>query len=164
MKTLYLIRHAKSSWEEPGTKDIDRPLEEKGIRKTQLIMEYFQKNNISADLMISSPAVRAFETAKLIAKGIGYPVKNIKLDGKIYDGHYDKILDIIYGTPNEISSLMLFGHNPTITHLANLFLDPGIDMLPTTGVVSISFDTDKWEKVPETEPKKEFIIFPKMLK
>jgi phosphohistidine phosphatase SixA len=59
---------------------------------------------------------------------------------------------------------MIVGHNPTITHLANLFLDPGVDMLPTSGVAGISFDTDKWENIPGTEPKKEFIIFPKMLK
>lgn len=164
MKTLYLVRHAKSSWEEPGTKDIDRPLIEKGIKKTQRVIEYFQKNKISVDLMISSPAVRAYETAKLIAKGIDYPVKNIKQDNKIYDGYYDRILDIIYSTPNEVNSLMIFGHNPTITHLANLFLYPGIDMLPTSGAAGISFDTDKWGNIPGTEPKKEFIIFPKMLK
>ena len=164
MKTLYLVRHAKSSWEEPGVKDIERPLIEKGIEKTQRVVEYFQKNNISIDLMISSPAVRAFETAKLIAKGIGYPVKQIKQDERIYDGYYDRILDVIYGTSDDINSLMLFGHNPTITHLSNLFLDPGVDMLPTTGVVAISFDTEKWSKIPESEPKKEFVIFPKMLK
>jgi phosphohistidine phosphatase len=164
MKILYLVRHAKSSWEEPGIKDIDRPLMEKGINKTQRVIEYFQRNNISVDLMISSPAVRAFETAKLIARGIDYPVKNIKQDNKIYDGYYDRILDIIYNTPREVNSLMIFGHNPTITQLANLFLHPGIDMLPTSGVVSISFDTENWENIPGTEPKKEFIIFPKMLK
>jgi phosphohistidine phosphatase len=164
MKTLYLIRHAKSSWEEPGVKDIDRPLMEKGIEKTQRVIDYFNQNNISTDLMISSPAVRAYATAKLIAKGIGYPVKNIKQETMIYEGYYDKILDVIYATPGEVNSLMIFGHNPTITHLANLFLDPGIDMLPTTGVVAISFDTDKWQKIHGTEPRKEFVIFPKMLK
>jgi len=164
MKTLYLVRHAKSSWEEPGIKDIDRPLIESGIKKTQRIIEYFQKNNISVDLMISSPAIRAYETAKLIAKGIDYPVKKIIREMKIYDGYYDRILDVIYTAPAEVNSLMIFGHNPTITHLTNLFLDPGIDMLPTSGVACISFDTDKWENIPGTEPKKEFIVFPKMLK
>lgn len=164
MKILYLVRHAKSSWEEPGTKDIDRPLMEKGVIKTQRIIDYFIKNKITVDLMISSPAIRAYETAKLMAKGIDYPVKDIKQENKIYDGYYDRILDIIYNTPREVNSLMIFGHNPTITHLANLFLHPGIDMLPTSGVAAISFDTDKWEKIPGTEPKKEFILFPKMLK
>jgi phosphohistidine phosphatase SixA len=59
---------------------------------------------------------------------------------------------------------MIFGHNPTITHMANLFLHPGIELLPTTGVACISFDTESWKKIPSVEPKSEFVITPKMLK
>ena len=95
---------------------------------------------------------------------LDYPVEKIMIDRKIYDGYYDRILDIIYATSNEINSLMIVGHNPTITNLANLFLHPGIDDMPTSAVVSISFDTDKWEKIPSAEAKKEFVIYPKMLK
>jgi phosphohistidine phosphatase len=164
MKTLYLVRHAKSSWEEPGISDIARPLVEKGIKKTELVIQYFQKHHLVVDLMVTSPAVRALETAKLFAKGIGYPESKITIENRIYETYYDKILDVIYGTSNEINSLMIFGHNPTITHLANLFLHPGVDFLPTTGVACISFKTEKWEDIPLTEPKKEFVIFPKMLK
>jgi len=163
MKKLYLVRHAKSSWEEPGVSDIERPLLDKGIYKTQKIIHYLNERAIKIDLMISSPAVRAFQTAILIAHGIGYPEDKIRVERKIYDGYYDRILDLIYETPDEINSLMLFGHNPTITHLANLFLHPGIELLPTTGTVCISFDTEKWQSIPSVEPVSEFIIFPKML-
>jgi phosphohistidine phosphatase len=164
MKTLYLVRHAKSSWEEPGVPDSDRPLIPKGIKKTKMIVDFLLKRNTSIDLMISSPAVRAYETAKIMAAGLNYPVNKIKIDRKIYDGYYDRILDIIYGTSNEVGSLMIFGHNPTITNLSNLFLHPGIEDMATSCVVCLSFNTDKWEEIPSQEAIQEFIVFPKMLK
>ncbi|MFZ4521394.1 MAG: SixA phosphatase family protein [Bacteroidales bacterium] len=164
MKTLYLMRHAKSSWEEPGVSDFDRPLIPRGQKKTKLIVDFLLKRETTIDLMISSPALRAYETAKIIAAGLNYPVNKIKTDRKIYDGYYDRILDIIYGTPNDANSLMIFGHNPTITNLANLFLHPGMENMSTSCVVCLSFDTDKWEDIPSKEAIQEFIVFPKMLK
>lgn len=164
MKTLYLMRHAKSSWEEPGVSDADRPLVPKGIRKTRLIVDFLLNRNTSVDLMISSPAVRAFETAKIVASGLNYPVSKIRTERKIYDGYYDRILDLIYETSDNHNSLMIFGHNPTITNLANLFLHPGIEIMPTSCIVCLSFTTDKWEDIPSIEAIREFIIFPKMLK
>ena len=163
MKKLYLIRHAKSSWEEPGESDMARPLLEKGVKRTLKIIRYLNDRAVKIDLMISSPAERAHQTALLIAKGIGYPEDKIRVEQKIYDGYYDRILDLIYATPNEVYSLMIVGHNPTITHLANLFLHPGVDLLPTAGTICISFDTDKWASLPSVEPVSEFVIFPKML-
>jgi len=164
MKTLYLMRHAKSSWEEPGVSDADRPLIPKGVRKTKLIVDFLVKRETTIDLMISSPAIRAYETARIMAAGLKYPLNKIRTDRKIYDGYYDRILDIIYGTSSDIRSLMIFGHNPTITNLANLFLHPGIDNMPTSCVVCLSFDTGKWEEIPSKEAVQEFIVFPKMLK
>ncbi|MEI7663215.1 MAG: histidine phosphatase family protein [Bacteroidota bacterium] len=164
MKTLYLVRHAKASWEEPGVSDADRPLIPKGLKKTKLIVDFLLKRETVIDLMISSPAVRAYETAKIIAAGLDYPLNRIKTDRKIYDGYYDRILDIIYGTSNEVNSLMIFGHNPTITQLANLFLHPGIESMSTSCVVCLTFNTDKWEELPANEALQEFIISPKMLK
>jgi phosphohistidine phosphatase len=164
MKTLYLVRHAKSSWEEPGVSDADRPLIPKGLKKTKLIVDFLLKRETIIDLMISSPAVRAYETAKIIAAGLNYPLNKIKIDRKIYDGYYDRILDIIYGTSNEINSLMIFGHNPTITNLANLFLHPGIESMPTSCVVCLSFNIDRWEDIPANEAIQEFVVSPKMLK
>ena len=159
-----MMRHAKSSWEEPGIGDMKRPLLPGGISKTQRIIDHFNKNNVKPGLIISSPAVRAHETATLIANGTGYPVGEIILDNKIYQEYTDRILDIIYGTADSIDSLMIIGHNPTITRLANLFLHPGIEMLPTSGVVSISFDAGKWENIPTSRAAEEFIVYPKMLK
>jgi phosphohistidine phosphatase len=163
MKKLYLIRHAKSSWEEPGESDLDRPLMEKGIKRTLKINRFLNDRSVKIDLMISSPAERAFQTAILIANGIGYPEDKILIERKIYDGYYDRILDLIYAASDEVNSIMIVGHNPTITHLANLFLHPGVDLLPTAGTVCISFATKKWDSIPSVEPVSEFVIFPKML-
>jgi phosphohistidine phosphatase len=162
MKKLYLVRHAKSSREQQGS-DIDRPILEKGIKRTLKVIRFLNERHVKIDQMISSPATRALQTAILVAKGIGYPEDKIRLEQKIYDGYYDRILDVIYATANEINSLMIFGHNPTITHLANLFINPGVDFLPTTGTICISFDTEKWEFIPRVEAVSEFIVFPKML-
>ena len=164
MKTLYLVRHAKSSWDHPELSDFERPLMKKGIRKSKPVIEYLQKKRISPDLFISSPAVRAIETARIFARGLGYSEEKIQINRKIYDGHYDHILDIIYGTSNNIDSLMLFGHNPTISNLGNLFVHPGIDYMPTSAVVGISFATDQWEDVPNAKSRLLFILTPKKLR
>jgi len=164
MKTLYLVRHAKSSWDHPGLSDAERPLLEKGIRKSVPVIKYLKERGAIPNLMISSPAVRAIETARLFARGFGYEESNIRIDRKIYDGYYDRILDVIYETSNDTESLMLFGHNPTITNLANLFLHPGIDDMPTSAVTAITFKTEKWEEVPNAKSRLLFFVSPKMLK
>jgi len=164
MKTLYLMRHAKSSWEEPGFSDAERPLMPKGIKKTDLVVDFLKQRGTKIDLMISSPAVRAHETAKIVAAGLDYPVTRIRIERRIYDSFFDRILDVIYGTPDDVNAVMIFGHNPAITQLANLFLHPGIEIMPTSCVVCLSFPTDKWVEIPSTEALREFVVFPKMLK
>jgi phosphohistidine phosphatase len=164
MKTLYLARHAKSSWETAGVADADRPVTPKGIKRTNRVVEYLKKRETIADLVVSSPAVRALETAKIVAAGLGYPEDRIRIDRRIYEGHYDRILDLIYETPDTVNVLMVFGHNPTITQVANLFLHPGIEIMPTTGVVCITFDTDSWEQIPVASAISEFFVSPKLLK
>jgi len=163
MKTLYLVRHAKSSWENDGLTDEQRPLMSKGIKKTKLIVDFLVKRETRIDLIMSSQAVRAYETAKIIAKELKYPVDKIRIERKIYEGLYDRILDVIYGTGNETGSLMIVGHNPTISSVANLFLHPGIEDMPTSAVVCLSFNTGQWENIPSVNAKKEFVVFPKML-
>jgi phosphohistidine phosphatase len=164
MKTLYLFRHAKSSWDDSRLADEERPVTPKGIKKTTLVSVWLKDHGIKPELIISSHAVRAFDTAVVVAKELGYPKKEIRVEQKIYGGNYDRILDIIYATPNVIDSLMIFGHNPTLTQLANLLLDPGIEDMDTSAVVGISFDTDRWETIPVSRAKRDFYVFPKMLK
>jgi phosphohistidine phosphatase len=164
MKTIYIVRHAKSSWDDFTLSDHNRPLNKTGIKKTARIVAYLKKNNIHPELFVSSSAVRAKTTAFQIAEGLGYPLDKVIVDEAIYHADEDDIFAILFGLPDEIDSVMLFGHNPTLTYFVNNFLQPEIDNLPTTGVVSVSFKTDKWEKIAETKYQLNFVVFPRMLK
>jgi len=163
MKTLYIVRHAKSSWDHPGLSDDERPLLEKGIKRTLKIARYLQDNNIRTDLMISSHAVRAFETARIIAEAIGYPEEKIIISPKLYHGGTDQLYDELFALNDQINSVMLFGHNPTFTSLANHFLEDQTDWLPTSAVVSIGFDTERWSDLPKATPETIFVVVPKDL-
>jgi phosphohistidine phosphatase len=162
MKTIYVVRHAKSSWK-IDMPDEKRPLMEKGKHRTKKVIDYLQENKIKVDYIITSPAVRAHETAKILAHGLKFPVENIKVDPQIYHADGESILDQFYDLPDRFDSVMIVGHNPSLTNLVNYFLTPPIDNLPTSGIVSITFDTDQWEKVPTSARKTNFILFPKEL-
>ncbi|MHC1707028.1 MAG: histidine phosphatase family protein [Bacteroidales bacterium] len=164
MKTLYIVRHAKSDWSQPGQKDSDRILLPKGIKRTERILVYLNRKEIIPDLIICSHAVRAMETARLIARGLGYPVENIQIDKTIYASDEDQILDVIYGVSDDINSLLIVGHNPEFTNLSNLFTDNPIEWLPTSGVVSVSFDTKRWNQINTAGRTTNFFIYPKALK
>jgi phosphohistidine phosphatase len=163
MKTIYIVRHAKSSWNQTDMTDEKRPLMEKGKKRTKKVIDYLHKNHIEVDYIITSHAVRAYETAKILAHGLKYPIGNIKVDPQIYHADGDSILNQFYDLPDRFESVMIVGHNPSLTDLVNLFLTSPIDNLPTSGVVSFSFDTDQWEKVPVSVRRTNFILFPREL-
>lgn len=164
MKTVYVVRHAKSSWEEYGLSDHDRPLLPIGEKKTRRIVKFLKENDITPELLKSSSAVRAFETANIIADGLGYPLDKIVKESNLYHASSDSIFDELFVLPDTINSVMIFGHNPTFTYFVNKFLSSPIDNLPTSGVVSITFETDKWEKIGMVDFKVNFVVTPKMLK
>lgn len=161
MKTLYILRHGKSSWEQPGTDDFDRPLLPKGVRRTERIANHITENNISLDLIVSSPAKRAFETAKIIAEEIGCKLITHQ---NLYPGYSSHILDVIFLQPDTIDSLMIVGHNPGVTSMVHDFVDSSFDWLPTSGLAMVKFDTDLWVQIPLSRRLSSEIITPKMLK
>ncbi len=163
MKTLYLVRHAKSSWNFPELSDDERPLLEKGKKRTKKVVDYLLASDVKVDYIITSHAVRALETAKIIAHALKYPLDDIKVEHMIYHAHSDKLFDQLYDVPDNCNSLMLIGHNPTFTSFANNFLVEKIDWLPTSGIVSVSFDTDRWEDVVNAKCSTNFVIYPKIL-
>lgn len=163
MKTLYIVRHAKSSWDFPDLPDIDRPIIEKGINNTKKIATELRNKNIFVDLMICSHAKRARETSKIIAAGINYPIEKIEISKNIYEVSDDDIFDVINEADDNKISLMIIGHNPTLTQFANRFLEEQIEILPTSGVVAISFETNSWLEISKAAHKTDFILFPKQL-
>ena len=163
MKTLYIVRHAKSSWKYPELPDDERPLLEKGKKRTRKIIDFLLEKDVKLDLIISSHATRALETAKIIGHALGYPEENILVSKQVYHANADRLYDQFFDLNDNISSLMIVGHNPTFTTFANHFLDEKIDWLPTSGVVSVSFDTTQWVNIPLAKPTTNFVAIPKEL-
>jgi len=165
MKTLYLIRHAKSSWKDLSLEDIERPLNKRGKKDAPLIGQYLKEKGVVPDLMISSPAKRAYTTAKLIAKELDYDVADIVKNKKIYVFDYSgkDVMEVVRGIRNKHDVVMIFGHNPTFSHLSNSFIDAPIEEMPTCGTVCFQFDTDKWKEIEDSEAELLFSIHPKML-
>jgi phosphohistidine phosphatase len=162
MKTLYITRHAKASWDFPDLPDAKRPITEKGIVNTKLVIAELIKHKVTVDHIISSHAKRALQTAQLFAKGINFPVEKIEVSKFIYQVDIDIIFNIIFGVKDTVDSLMIVGHNPTFTQFANLFLKEQIEILPTSGVISLSFETDNWNEFILAKNKTNFVLFPNM--
>lgn len=163
MKTLYIIRHGKSSWDVAGTSDHDRILLPKGVKRTMKVAAFLKGRNIKPDQIVSSSANRAYETAAIVAGVLDYPLNKIDKQASFYDAEDSTILDHLFGIDNTIDSVMIFGHNPSFTNLANIFLGDIIEWMPTSAVVSINFDTQKWEDIMLAERETNFVITPKML-
>jgi len=163
MKTIYIVRHAKSSWADANVSDVNRPLMEKCIKRTLKIINFLLERNVYPDAIISSHAKRAFDTAKLIAEGLNFPKQNITINKNIYETDEENILNEVFALDNTLNKVMLVGHNPGMTQFANFFLNEKIDYMPTSAVAGISFYTDKWQTVVNSTKITDFIVFPKQL-
>ncbi|MBL6445455.1 histidine phosphatase family protein [Fulvivirga sp. 29W222] len=147
MKTLYIVRHAKSSWDHPQLSDKDRPLSKRGERDAPKMGQRLYNRGISPDLILSSPANRAITTCKTIARALGYPLENIEIDDHLYHASEDLLLDIVNNTNDIWLSLMIFGHNPGFTDFANSLTDGDLDNIPTCGVFACTFEVGSWQEV-----------------
>jgi phosphohistidine phosphatase len=157
MKTLTLVRHAKSSWKHPELTDRERPLNKRGKRDAPVMGRRIEKHGIRPSLIISSPAVRAWKTARVIAGEIGYPIEFLQREDGLYLASLDNWLDVIAAQDNGFSSIMAFGHNPGLTDFAN-FLSPGLTHnVPTAGVVCVNIDRDDWMLY--ERPKTELVVY-----
>ena len=144
MKTLTIVRHAKSSWDNPGLSDRDRPLNKRGERNAPEMGARIREHGIRPSLIVSSPATRALSTARIIATEIAYPIEFLQRERSLYLASVDEILDVIAAQDEGFNNLMLVGHNPGLTQFAN-FLSPGLtNNLPTAGVVAVEIDRDDW--------------------
>ncbi len=160
MKTLYLVRHAKSSWDDPTLADHDRPLNERGKRDAPKMGERLAQRGTKVDLIISSSAARALATAQAIAEKIGYDQTHIMVDRRLYATQVSALLYLIQELDDQHERVMLFGHNPEFTDLARFF-DSGIDELPTCAVVEMTFEVDRWSEVVKRKPATIRISTPK---
>ena len=161
MKTLTLIRHAKSSWKYPGLDDMDRPLNRRGGRDAPLMGDILAERGCHPDAVFASPALRALRTAEMIATAIRYPQQRIMLDDRLYHADAGDLLDVIKSMDDSLGWVACVGHNPGMTDLANYLGRQRFDNVPTCGVVEIRFDTDRWIDIEQTEPNSTDFDFPK---
>lgn len=161
MKTLFLVRHAKSSWSTPGMRDFDRPLNERGMNDAPKMASFLQKSGMTPDLLVSSPAKRALTTARFFAAVFRINESDIVLNPDIYEAEPTDVLRIISELPETSSTAMIFGHNPTFTDIANRFSEDIIENVPTCGVVCIKSRAEKWNELFEGNSRIAASWFPK---
>ncbi|MCR9183198.1 MAG: histidine phosphatase family protein [Flavobacteriaceae bacterium] len=161
MKTLYITRHAKSSWEE-NVEDHQRPLNTKGKLDIVLVSNYVATNFKKPDLIKTSDANRALTTALQFKKAFQIPDESFKIENSMYDFSGERVLRAIEKTSGDIDILMVFGHNYGLTQLVNKLGSKFIDNLPTCGFVQIDFDTDNWNNL--AKGKTQAMVFPKHLR
>lgn len=164
MKTLFLLRHGKSSWDDARLADEERPLTPKGIHDAGEVAGWLSRQGVKPGLIIASPAKRAYETALIVAGRLDYPKEKIRVEPKVYEGDYEELPDLLYGLDDALSSVMIVGHNPAITLFANLYVKPALGPMKTSAVAGISFRSETWSGIPLSHAKLEMLINPKMLK
>jgi phosphohistidine phosphatase len=160
-KILFIGRHAKSSWDFPERDDIDRPLAERGLANAYDMAGRMKKRGDMPEYIISSPASRALHTAIIFARELKFPMKRLRVNEDLYMSGEDSLLKIITGMNGKFGSLMIFGHNPDFTNLANYFLKDQIYNIPTCGLVRMHFDVDEWGKISRSNLSDYFFDFPK---
>lgn len=161
MKTLYLVRHAKSSWKNQGLIDFDRPLNKRGKRDAPFMGEVLNDKKINPDFIISSSAKRAKKTATEIAAKIGFPLKKISFNDEIYEASMSTLVNLIKKLNNKYESVMIFGHNPGLTVLNNHISNNYIDNIPTCGIVALQFNKE-WNELDKNSCEQIFFEHPKM--
>jgi phosphohistidine phosphatase len=161
MKTLFLVRHAKSSRDDPALPDRDRPLNDRGLKDAPMMGERLAKGGVKADLILSSPAVRALTTAQAIAREIGYDERRVQVDDRLYAASPDAVLAIVRALDKKLGCVMLFGHNPEFTALAQRLSDTIVDMA-TCAVAEFRYDVPAWSDVGGTAPAHVALDAPKL--
>ncbi len=161
MKRLILIRHAKSSWDEPEQADYDRPLAKRGKNDAPQMGKRLKILGTKTDLIISSPAKRAIDTIRIVAEEIGYPKKRIKENREFYEAGMNDLLDVLHRVDNVHNDVMLCGHNPGLTDLSNFLADCRIDNIPTCGIVCMDFAVDSWSDLTRGSGRLVFFDYPK---
>lgn len=161
MKTLYLLRHAKSSWSFDELSDQERPLNDRGRADAPLMGQALAKRRICPDTVVSSPAVRAMSTAVLVAREMQYPHDKIVVEPGIYGADVDDFLAIIRNLPDSAASALVVGHNPTITETANELSPSSLNEMPTAAVVCLRFACEHWAEVSKANAEFYFYDYPR---
>jgi phosphohistidine phosphatase len=159
MKTLYIVRHAKSSWEYSGIEDIDRPLKKRGIKDAHLVSKFLSKEIDRPDVFVSSSANRALHTAIIFCENFEYPLSNLKIKKQLYSFSDGYLVKTVNALDDGFNSAIIFSHDHGINSFVNKFGSKPISHVPTCGVIGIKFEEKHWKNI---KKGKTFMIeFPK---
>ena len=161
MKTLLLIRHAKSSWDDITQKDFDRPLNDRGKKDAPEMAERVKEKGVKPDLLVSSPAKRAKKTAALFAEELGIDKDDILLVEGLYEPTREAFETAVANLPDKADTVALFSHNPGITEFVNTLSNVRIDDMPTCGVFAVSAEVSTWAQFKGGEAAFLFFDYPK---
>ena len=159
-RTLFLVRHAKSSWDDVALTDKERPLADRGKRDAPMMGKRLAKRQVRPDLILSSPARRALSTAEIIAKELNYRAEDIVVDDRLYATEAETLLGVIGDLSDKLKCVMLFGHNPEFTDLAHrLSNEPAL--MPTCAVAQFTFESTSRSSIGSTKPAEVLLDYPK---
>jgi phosphohistidine phosphatase len=161
MKTLVLIRHAKSSWEH-DVGDKERPLKKRGNTDAKLVSMAFKNMGLELDKIYSSPANRALSNCKIFINNLNIDKDKLVIEEDLYDFGGEHVIKFFKNLNEDYQNVMIFGHNHAFTSICNIFGNTFIDNLPTSGLVVMDFDVNSWSDINKGNTR--FTIFPRDLK
>lgn len=161
MKTLILVRHAKSDWNVPGLGDIDRPLNERGKKDAPEMARRLRKKGIKIDAFVSSPAKRALRTARFFAEAYDVKKDDIVVEKVLYGALSSQFEQVVASMKDKNDTIAIFSHNPGITEYANTLCNVHTDNIPTCGLFAVQADIDKWGDFSQAEKMFLFYDYPK---
>lgn len=160
MKKVYLIRHAKAIARDSGITDSERYLTKSGKSESVVMAKKLKEKEVMPEILLSSPAIRAVETARIFAKILEYPLKDIQYINLLYNSQARTLVDVIKKTNNSYNSLMLFGHEPSLSQCAAYLLKEFKEELAKSGVICIHFKNDNWRSISEGQGSLKFFEVP----
>ena len=160
MKTLYLVRHAKSSWNRADLTDFERPLNERGNKDKTTMGKRLVENNVNIDLLLSSSAKRTRQTTLGLVKELNIEADSIVYLDELYHPNIDRLLNSVCTAPNCVEELMVVAHNPGVSNFCDYLCGFSTDF-PTLGIAKINFETDSWEEISSGTGMLEWYEYPK---
>jgi phosphohistidine phosphatase len=161
MKTLYLVRHAKSSWDDPLLDDFSRPLNARGKRDAPAMAKRLKEKRVLLDLIVSSPAERAIATARELARILKYDQHKIRTIPELYHASPERILETLKRINDKFDTIMLVGHNPGLTEFIDVLTEVDIDNMPTCGMAAFKLNIASWKALDMKEETLLFYDYPK---
>jgi phosphohistidine phosphatase len=162
MKILYLLRHAKSKWDDSGKSDFERPLNKRGIKGAEIMGGVFAERGIKPDGMLSSSSARTRETLAIIAPMVGFPFDDVRFTDELYLAPADRILSMVRSLDDSLEEVLICGHNPGMEETARHYLGRQAGNFPTCGFLEIKFSGDAWKKTGPKAVKSHVFLYPRM--